>query len=1035
MSHRHIVTQSPRHFLNSSLKKTIIHLTSLFILLILLSQTAYSQVAINTTGNNPDASAILDISSTEKGMLAPRMHTTERTAISSPANGLLVYDTDTRSLWHYESDYNEWVEVLSSNISLSNLSDAISNSEHLYLGYNAGRDMNGWNWSTGVGPNALKYNISGWENVALGNNSLINNLSGNYNTGIGNNSLGNNETGSYNTAIGKTAGYGVSGSSFSGCVFLGYQAGKNNSSDNKLYIENSDSDTPLIGGDFSTDQVDINGTIKITGGTPGNGKVLTSDADGLASWEDSPGATELNDLSDAITDGNSLYIGTDSGLSNSGTDNKNTSVGYHALSDVTTGYSNTALGYHSLSGNTTGKWNTVIGSSSAESSNGDDNTVIGALSLGSNTSGSRNIAIGNNVLNNNSTGSWNIAIGYRALMYNSTGHSNTALGYYAGYGSSDNSFSGCIFLGNEAGKNNTSDNKLYIDNSSTSSPLIGGDFSTNQVDINGTIKITGGTPGNDKVLTSDADGLASWEDSPGATELNDLSDAINDGNSLYIGTNSGLSNSGTNNMNTSVGYQALSDVTTGYSNTALGYLSLSGNIDGKWNTVIGSGSATNSNGDYNTVVGASNFSSNTTGSCNIAIGNNVLNYNSTGSFNTAIGRQALMYTSTGDNNTALGYYAGRGSSDNSFSGCIFLGNEAGRNNTSDNKLYIDNSSTSSPLIGGDFSTNQVDINGTIKITGGTPGNDKVLTSDADGLASWEDNTAAYEINDLSDAIYNGSDLFLGNGAGNSNSGNNSGVALGKNALTANTTSNFNTAIGFSSLDENTGERNTAVGSYSLGANTSGQHNTSIGYSSGISSVSGSNNTFIGYRTQMNNNTTKNNSTAIGNEAVITASNQVRIGNPDVTSIGGQVAWSTLSDGRFKENIKEDVAGLDFVLNLRPVSYTVNKQAFNAYIGSEYKSNNHSASQRECGFVAQEVEELIQKTGVEFNGVDAPENSDDYYGIRYSQFVVPLVKSVQELNEKLEKENTEQTTEIENLQEENDALKARLEKLEEILLKK
>ena len=54
---------------------------------------------------------------------------------------------------------------------------------------------------------------------------------------------------------------------------------------NKLYIESSDSSTPLIGGDFSTDEVTINGTLKITGGNPAVGKVLTSDADGNSTWE------------------------------------------------------------------------------------------------------------------------------------------------------------------------------------------------------------------------------------------------------------------------------------------------------------------------------------------------------------------------------------------------------------------------------------------------------------------------------------------------------------------------------------------------------------------------------------------------------------------------------------------------------------------------------------------------------------------------------------------------------------------------------
>ncbi|MFB3390022.1 hypothetical protein [Flavobacterium sp. LAR06] len=55
--------------------------------------TAYSQVGIGTT--TPHASAILDISSTNKGLLIPRLTTAQRNAIASPAAGLLVYNTTT----------------------------------------------------------------------------------------------------------------------------------------------------------------------------------------------------------------------------------------------------------------------------------------------------------------------------------------------------------------------------------------------------------------------------------------------------------------------------------------------------------------------------------------------------------------------------------------------------------------------------------------------------------------------------------------------------------------------------------------------------------------------------------------------------------------------------------------------------------------------------------------------------------------------------------------------------------------------------
>ena len=50
-----------------------------------------------------------------------------------------------------------------------------------------------------------------------------------------------------------------------------------------------------------------------------------------------------------------------------------------------------------------------------------------------------------------------------------------------------------------------------------------------------------------------------------------------------------------------------------------------------------------------------------------------------------------------------------------------------------------------------------------------------------------------------------------------------------------------------------------------------------------------------------------------------------------------------------------------------------------------------------GFIAQEVEATAKKMNYDFSGVDAPKNDQDFYGLRYSEFVVPLVKAVQELS--------------------------------------
>lgn len=71
--------------------------------------TSHSQVGIGTA--TPDASSILDINSTTKGLLTPRVTTTERNAIETPADGLVVYDTTLKSFYHYNITTISWIRI------------------------------------------------------------------------------------------------------------------------------------------------------------------------------------------------------------------------------------------------------------------------------------------------------------------------------------------------------------------------------------------------------------------------------------------------------------------------------------------------------------------------------------------------------------------------------------------------------------------------------------------------------------------------------------------------------------------------------------------------------------------------------------------------------------------------------------------------------------------------------------------------------------------------------------------------------------
>ena len=131
--------------------------------------------------------------------------------------------------------------------------------------------------------------------------------------------------------------------------------------------------------------------------------------------------------------------------------------------------------------------------------------------------------------------------------------------------------------------------------------------------------------------------------------------------------------------------------------------------------------------------------------------------------------------------------------------------------------------------------------------------------------------------------------------------------------------------------------------------------------------------------------------------------------------------------------------------VRPVTYRLDAEGIDAFLRKGYTprqpDEENERLHREglkkkssityTGFLAQEVETAAKKTGFDFSGVDKPQNERDLYGLRYAEFVVPLVKAVQEQQTMIEQQNQL----IETLQQkanEVDALKAELEKIKSLL---
>ena len=603
-------------------------------------------------------------------------------------------------------------------------------SGNVFIGEVSGYANTSGSNNIGLGPSTLFNNISGGDNIAIGRNALFDNSTGSgnialgdfaltanttksSNIGIGANSLGMNVTGESNIGIGFMTGFNVQGNqntligheaghetTGSGNVMLGYHAGYSETGSNKLYIDNSNTSSPLMYGDFGTNHLTINDSLttkmyKVNGGriefeNTGNSVFIGEEAG----------------KDDDLSTNNNVFIGHKAGKANI-TGANNIAIGSNALDNASNTFYNIALGQDVLgNANLTGNNNTGIGNFSLNSNTtGNENTAIGQSALGQNTSGLRNVSIGNYSSDAITTGSYNTVLGYEALGENLSGEANVALGYYAGHNATGNqntflgvnagllntSGTGNIFLGNEAGFNETGSNKLYIDNSGSTSPLIHGDFSINKVTINDSLatkyfQLTNGAL-NNYVLKSDNIGRGSWSE-PSLLFHNTTS------NNLFIGDEVGDMVT-TAVDNTIVGAYAGSDLTTGYENTGLGFWSLL-NI---------------TTGTFNTAIGHNTLSTNVTGSNNTALGWSAL-AGTTGVSNTGIGAGAGGENTSGSRNVYMGHESGF---NNQGSDNVFLGYRSGKNESGSNKLYIENSDNTSPLIYGDFSTNEVTINDSLTV--------------------------------------------------------------------------------------------------------------------------------------------------------------------------------------------------------------------------------------------------------------------------------------------------------------------------------
>ncbi len=826
-------------------------------------QAQNNNVGIGTT--TPHPSAALDISSSNQGILIPRV---EPISVSNPAKGLMVFSNSDSLFYYY--DGGSWNKIQHGADSLDHLLDVIAdyNKRNFIFGDGGIQLSPMAERNLGIGTASLLYNTDGSYNVGIGHSSLTSNLTGWDNTAVGTHAMHTTETGNKNTAIGNEAlfsledanrnvgiganagtyliegdsntlvGYGAgafnANFSSSGCVKIGYEAGALDTTNNKLFIDNSNTQNPLIWGDFDQDIVNITGQLKINNNYAfplndgyANG-VLTTDGSGNLHWGymliiDS--LKRLNDVSTNYNMGNML-LGNGNVTITTGTNN--VSLGKNNFYRLTSGYMNTALGHESQYFTDTGYKNTSIGSASMRDNNG----------------GHNNVALGSQALHNIDNGYGNVAIGSDAGMTMSNGDKNVLIGNNAGnYSSASHSMNGCIKIGFEAGRSDSTDNKLYIENSDSAFPLIYGDFLNDSIKINGTLSINDeysfpkfdGV--NNQQIVTNGNGDLVWMDVSTVDSLDNLGDVYADeiNNNYFIGKNNPSITTGTGNL--AIGLNALNSANTSIHNIAIGTLS-------QENTTTG---------NHNVSMGVFSMKDNVSGERNTAIGNQAMHSNKSGNRNAIFGSNAALNMIGGSDNTFLGCDAGNYSGSHTTIGCVKIGHRAGALDTLNHRLYIENTDSNEPLIYGDFANDTVKIFGTLNINNqySFPKMDGMsnttLVTDGNGELSWSSFSIVDSLGQLKDThIDHSKENFILGHKGYSITTGTGNLSVGQESLWNVQSGEDNVAIGvLSQFSTSTGIRNVSVGHASMRYNSGGSRNVSLGFQSLINNSNGNDNVVIG----------------------------------------------------------------------------------------------------------------------------------------------------------------------------------------------
>ncbi len=505
------------------------------VIVTLFATAAKAQLKIGDNPNTIIASSALEIESTDKGVLIPRMTKAQKNAIATPSTGLLVFQNAPDSVGFHYYNGTEWVWLQNSaegwstngnnNITASNFLGTINNQALKFKVFNQEAGIvDSTTADVALGFGALKTAHSGpgfYANNAFGFGAGQKLNSGYGNVAIGRHALSNTGASIQNIAIGDSAmGNAIASQT---AIAIGYQALKNyngiNSNTHNIaigYLSQSAINSPAAS-NYNYFNTSIGG-YAMANNVSGNNNT----------------AIGISALRNNVSTSEHIAIGYNT-LINHTSNNYNVAIGNRAMESDTSGFFNVAIGVEALSTEKNSESNMAIGFRSLKLlQNGSANTAIGVGAMEYKDSAQECTAIGRFALGGSpglstkkDTGS--VAIGTWAGRFNNASY-NTFLGYYAGRGANaatpiignDNvgvgSFSlfsllkgkqnvaigryagginrdgdANIFIGYNAGNKstNTNSNRLYIENSDADSAnaLIYGNFASDSLVLNANVNV------------------------------------------------------------------------------------------------------------------------------------------------------------------------------------------------------------------------------------------------------------------------------------------------------------------------------------------------------------------------------------------------------------------------------------------------------------------------------------------------------------------------------------------------------------------